>query len=92
MLPSPKRYHVSYERGQLSRSMQNRMKRLLEHMGKRKRIGWEALEYGLAELDDFHFHRPGDAPPGLRLLPPLGAPTTPPPEALDPFEAQFLAP
>jgi hypothetical protein len=92
MLPSPKRYHVSYERGQLSRSMKNRMKRLLEHMAKRKRIGWEALEYGLAELEDFRFHRPGDAPPPLRLLPPLGAPTTPAPDALDPFEALFLAP
>ncbi len=92
MLPSPKRYHVSYERGTLSRSMRNRMKRLLEHMAKRKRIGWEALEYGLAELDDFHFHREGDAPPPLRLLPPLGAPDAPAPEALDPFEALFMAP
>ena len=92
MLPSPKRYFVSYERGALSRSMKSRMKRLLEHMAKRQRIGWEALEYGLAELDDFRFHRPGDPPPPLRLLPPLGAPEAPAPEALDPFEALFVAP
>ncbi len=92
MLPSPKRYHVSYEHGELSRSMKNRMKRLLEHMAKRQRIGQEALEYGLAELEDFRFHRRGDPIPPLRLLPPLGAPETPAPEALDPFEALFMAP
>jgi hypothetical protein len=68
------------------------MRRLLEHMAKRERIGPEALSYGLAELDDFRFRRDGDPPPELRVLPPLGAPETPSPEALDPFEALFVAP
>lgn len=90
MLPSPTRYHVSYERGALTRSMKSRMRRLLEHMAKRERIGSEALEYGLAELDDFHFHRIGDPAPAPRALPPLGAAAEP--EALDPFEALFLSP
>lgn len=93
MLPSPKRYHVSYERGELTRSMKGRMRRLLEHMAKRQRIGQEALAYGLAELDDFRFHRPGDPPAPLRRLPPLGVePETLETAELDPFEALFQAP
>ena len=92
MLPSPKTYHVSYERGALSRSMESRMKRLLEHMAKRQRIGADALAYGLAELDDFYFRRDGDPVPPPRGLPPLGAPENPDPDALDAFEALFVAP
>jgi len=92
MLPSPKRYHISYERGALSRSMKSKMRRLLEHMAKRERIGPEALEYGLAELDDLKFRRNGDPLPAARALPPLGAPEIPDPEALDPFESLFVAP
>jgi hypothetical protein len=92
MLPSPKRYHVSYERGALTRSMKNRMGRLLEHMAKRERIGSEALAYGLAELDDFRFHRSGDPAPLPRVLPPVGVPETPDPEAPDAFEALFVTP
>ena len=72
--------------------MKSRMGRLLEHMAKRERIGPEALAYGLAELDDFRFHRVGDPVPPPRTLPPLGAPDATDPEALDPFEALFLAP
>lgn len=92
MLPSPKRYHASYERGALTRSMKSRMRRLLEHMAKRERIGPDALAYGLAELDDFRFRRDGDPLPAPRVLPPLGAPETPDPEAPDPFEALFITP
>lgn len=92
MLPSPKRYHVSYERGALTRSMKSRMRRLLEHMAKRERIGPEALAYGLAELEDFRFHRAGDPPAPLRRLPPLGVPEAPETAELDPFEALFLGP
>ncbi len=92
MLPSPKRYHVSYERGALSRSMKSKMRRLLEHMAKRERIGPEALAYGLAELEDFRFRRKGDPLPAARILPPLGAPEFPDPEALDPFESLFVVP
>jgi hypothetical protein len=92
MLPSPKRYHVSYERNALTGSMKSKMRRLLEHMAKRERIGSEALEYGLAELDDFQFRRDGGPLPAARVLPPLGAPEIPDPETLDPFEALFVAP
>jgi hypothetical protein len=92
VLPSPKRYHVSYERGALTRFMKSSMRRLLEHMAKRERIGPEALAYGLAELDDFRFRREGDPVPVLRVLPPLGAPEIPDLETLDPFEATFVAP
>ena len=92
MLPSPKRYHISYERGALSRSMKSKIRRLLEHMAKRERIGPEALAYGLAELEAFQFHRHGDPLPPPRVLPALGAPEILDPEALDPFESLFVAP
>jgi len=92
MLPSPKRYHVSYERNQLTRSMKGRSRRLLEHMAKRERIGPEALAYGLSELEDFHFYHEGDPPPPPRTLPPLGAPEEPAPNDLDPYEALFVDP
>ena len=92
MLPSPKRYHVSYERGALTRWMKSRTQRLLEHMAKRQRIGPEALDYGLAELEAFHFQLDRDVAPMPRVLPPLGAPEVLEPEYLDPFEALFLTP
>jgi hypothetical protein len=92
MLPSPKRYIVSYERDALTRSMKNHMRRLLEHMAKRERIGPEALAYGLAELEDFEFRQEGSLPPAPRFLPPLGAPTDPDPTEPDPYEALFVAP
>jgi hypothetical protein len=92
MLPSPKRYIVSYERGALTRSMKNRSRRLLEHMAKRERIGPEALVYGLAELEDFHFYTAGGPPPEPRVLPPLGAPEEPEQTEIDPFEALFIEP
>ena len=92
MLPSPKRYIVSYERDALTRSMKNRMRRLLEHMAKRERIGPEALAYGLAELEDFQCQQDGDLPPAPRFLPPLGAPEEPDPNEPDPYEALFVAP
>ncbi len=92
MLPSPKRYHVSYEQGQLTRSMKTRSRRLLEHMAKRERIGPEALAYGLGELEDFHFHHEGDPPPSPRMLPPLGAPEEPSTDEIDPYEELFVDP
>jgi membrane peptidoglycan carboxypeptidase len=92
MLPSPKRYIVSYGRGALTRSMKNRSRRLLEHMAKRERIGPEALAYGLGELEDFRFYREGDPLPEPRALPPLGAPEEPDLAEIDPFEALFVSP
>jgi hypothetical protein len=92
MLPAPKRYHLSYERGALTRSMKSKMRSLLEHMAKRERIGAEALAYGLAELEEFHFRRAGDPLPPARTLPPLGAPQTSEAESPDPYEAVFVTP
>ncbi len=90
ILPSPKRYYTYYERDALTRSIRNRMTRLLEHMAKRQRIGSEALAYGLAELEQFDFQQNDDPPPMPRTLPPLGVTA----EVLepDPYEALFVAP
>jgi len=92
VLPSPKNYYMSFERGRLSRAMKNRSRRLLEHMARRERIGPDALAYGLTELEDFRFREEGAPPPMPRILPPLGAPEEPAPEELDPYEALFFAP
>ncbi|MEM7433731.1 MAG: transglycosylase domain-containing protein [Myxococcota bacterium] len=91
ILPSPKRYHVSYERDALTRGMRGKMTRLLEHMSNRERIGPEALDYGLAEIDAFDFRQAGEPLPLARALPPLGV-AVEAPEDPDPFEALFVAP
>lgn len=68
LLPDPKGYHTSYERGSLTRAMRNRTERFLRHLASRERIDAVALEEGLAQLDAWRFHRPGDpvAPRQLR--------------------------
>jgi hypothetical protein len=91
ILPSPKRYHVYYERDALSKSIRNKMERLLEHMAKRERIGPEALAYGLAELEPFDFQQDTDPLPLPRTLPPLGM-TADEVEEPDPFEVLLIAP
>ncbi|MEM8606279.1 MAG: transglycosylase domain-containing protein [Myxococcota bacterium] len=91
ILPSPKRYHTSYERDALTRGMRGKMTRLLEHMAKRERIGPEALAYGIAEIDQFDFQQEGDPAPVARVLPPLGVEVETFEEP-DPFEALFVAP
>ena len=91
ILPSPKRYHVYYERDALSKSIRNKMERLLEHMAKRERIGPEALAYGLAELEPFDFQQDTDPLPLPRTLPPLGM-TVDEVEEPDPFEVLLVAP
>ena len=35
--------------------MSNKIIRLLQHMGKRERIGQKAMEYGLGEVEAFKF-------------------------------------
>ncbi|MCZ6807658.1 MAG: transglycosylase domain-containing protein [Deltaproteobacteria bacterium] len=91
ILPSPKRYHVYYERDALTKSMRSKMGRLLEHMAKRERIGPEALAHGLTELEQFDFQQEGDPPPLPRTLPPLGV-TTDEVDEPDPFGALFVSP
>lgn len=63
VLPNPKRYHASWDRGELSSSMRRRVERFLRHLHARGRIDQEALEFGLSELQHFAFVRPGERPP-----------------------------
>ena len=69
ILPSPKRYHSYYEDGELSGSMRARVRRLLQHMHAKGRIDRAALDWALAELDRFDFHKSGDPPPDPRDIP-----------------------
>ncbi|MEM6959418.1 MAG: biosynthetic peptidoglycan transglycosylase, partial [Myxococcota bacterium] len=58
ILPNPKVYHESFERGRLSRAMRNRMTRFIRHLHARARIDDEALAAGLEEVESFAFGRP----------------------------------
>ncbi|HEY7817112.1 MAG TPA: biosynthetic peptidoglycan transglycosylase, partial [Vicinamibacteria bacterium] len=60
LLPSPSRYHRSYEQGTLSPSARARVERILHWMAQGNRIDEEALSYGLSELSEglrFHYGR-----------------------------------
>jgi hypothetical protein len=70
ILPDPKDYHDQYERERLSRGTRNRMKRQLENMFEKERIDAEVRDYGLAEIEEFSFHKEGDPPPEPREIPP----------------------
>jgi hypothetical protein len=59
LLPNPKGYYTSYERGSLTRAMRNRTERFLRHLQSRNRIDEVALQEGLAQLESFTFYRPG---------------------------------
>lgn len=59
VLPGPKVYHEHYERGSLSTSMRNRVRRFVQHLHARGRIDEVARDEALLELESFAFHRPG---------------------------------
>jgi hypothetical protein len=60
LLPSPARYHRSYERGALTPSARARVERILHWMAEERRIDENALSYGLAELSEgLRFHYDG---------------------------------
>ncbi len=61
VLPNPKVFHGSWERGELTSSMRRRIGRFLRHLQARGRIDQEALELGLSELEQFRFVHPGEA-------------------------------
>ena len=62
VLPSPIRFHQSYERGALSERMAGRVQRFMRRMAARGRIDAAALTQGLADLSRLRFHAPGDPP------------------------------
>lgn len=61
ILPNPKIYQASYEAGELTARMRNRVERFVRHLHSRERIDDEALAYALSELESLRFHRPGMA-------------------------------
>jgi hypothetical protein len=69
ILPNPKRYHSAYERGAVSAPWKEKMRRILRRMGERGWYDAEAMNYGLAEVDRFTFHRDGAPSPPPRILP-----------------------
>jgi len=55
ILPNPKRYHGHFERGSLSPTWVDRMRKILARMRARGWYSTEAVEYGLSELESFRF-------------------------------------
>jgi monofunctional biosynthetic peptidoglycan transglycosylase len=68
ILPNPKAFQEVYEAGTLPARFGERLRAFLRRMESKGRIDRIALDDGLAELDRFAFHRPGDEPPPPRRL------------------------
>ena len=82
ILPAPKRYHAQFQRGKLSASLANHMRRLLTHMHARGRIDARALEEGLGEIDNFRFAAgEGAGARGQGRAAPIASPGRPAPKA-----------
>lgn len=70
LLPSPKTVYSQYQDGQLSSSMQSKIRRMLQRMHAGGRIDANALSYGLSEIGRVGFFRsPGEGRRGPRELP-----------------------
>jgi hypothetical protein len=55
ILPNPKRYHAYFERGALTPSWTEQIRRMLVRLRERGSYSPEAYEYGLSELQSFKF-------------------------------------
>lgn len=60
ILPNPNQFHSHWESAELPDRHRRRVARFLQTLGSRGRYDAEAVQYGLAQLDHFEFHRPGD--------------------------------
>ena len=80
ILPNPKRYHAYFERGALTPSWVAQMRQMLIRLRERGSYSQEATDYGLHEVEDFHFHPEGTVVPPRQL--PGGAAPLPYLEAL----------
>jgi hypothetical protein len=73
ILPNPKRYHQHLVRGGLTAGWTEVMRKMLLRLGERGSYAPETVEYGLHELEDFHFAPRGTAV-GPREFPSVVAP------------------
>jgi hypothetical protein len=67
ILPNPKRYHNQFERGSISSSWKDRMAQALRRMGDRGWYTQDAMQYGLEEIESFHFYPDGKAVPSRTI-------------------------
>ena len=79
IVPSPKRYHSHYERGEITPVWANRMRRYIRAMEGRERISEEEMEDALEEEVTFYFPEDGD---------PLLRDDLPASEVIDPDEIE----
>ena len=75
ILPNPKRYHSFLDEGALVASWMSQMRQMLARLKERGSYSQEATDYGLHEIEDFHFHPEGTIVPPRQL--PGGAATLP---------------
>lgn len=81
ILPNPKLYHYQFERGSISPSWKERMVQAMRRMGDRGWYTQDAMQYGLEEIENFHFYPEGTAVPSRTI--PGGASPLPYMEAFD---------
>ena len=67
ILPNPKRYHAYFERGALTPSWTEQMRKMLVRLRERGSYTPEATDYGMHELDGFHFYPEGTVVPARQL-------------------------
>jgi membrane peptidoglycan carboxypeptidase len=67
ILPNPKKYHSAFERGSISASWVSQMRQMLMRLKERGSYSQEATDYGLHEIEDFHFHPEGTVVPARTL-------------------------
>ena len=87
IVPSPKRYHSHYDRGEISPVWQNRMRRYIRAMKARDRISESEMERALEEEVTFYTPEQGD--PLLRAE--LPADETIDPDDIDPDDSVDVA-
>jgi hypothetical protein len=63
ILPNPKRYHSFFDRGSVPQSWISQMRQMLVRLRERGSYSPEAADYGLHEIEEFHFHPEGTVVP-----------------------------
>jgi membrane peptidoglycan carboxypeptidase len=67
ILPNPKRYHLAFERGSVGAGRIDEMRKMLARMRAREWYSPEAVDYGMKELESFHFVPEGTITPPRQI-------------------------
>jgi hypothetical protein len=85
ILPNPKHFHTYYQRNALSASWASNMRKMLQRLAERGNYDKAAFDYGMQELEHFHFARDG-APALPRSIPGVTSPLPYEEERIESFD------